>query len=151
MTGLIDYLKSRFGKPAAQERRAAPRFTTHLEKRLVVNVSLLDVRIKLDATRGPTVLAGYTRDVSETGLGMVLQEIRISSFNITRPGRTLRIMLGIPGAPVELHGVAAHYVQLEADAETEGGYLVGVQITDMSERDRSRYQDFLQSMKSKET
>jgi hypothetical protein len=146
MTGFIDYLKSRFGKTAAEDRRAVPRFTTHLERRLVVNVSLLDAKLKVDATRGPTVLAGYTRDVSENGMGIVLPDVRLGSYNITRPGRTLRIMLGIPGPPVEIHGLAARYVRLEVETEAEGGYLVGVQITNVNERDRSRYQDFLNSL-----
>src|SRR5215211_348959 len=117
---LINYLKARFGKPGAEERRAAPRFaTTHLERRLVVNVSLLDIKSKPDATRGPSVLAGYTRDVSENGLGIIVPDIRIGSFNVTRPGRTLRIMLGLPGAPVEIHGTTVRYVQLDKDAEIE--------------------------------
>jgi PilZ domain len=153
MTGLIDYLKARFGKsgkPAAEERRASPRLTTHLERQLVVNVSLLDVNLKLDAARGPKVLAGYTRDISETGLGIVLQDVRLGSFNITRPERTLRIMLGIPGPPVEIHGTVVRHVKMEADAESGGGYLVGVKITHMSERDRSHYQDFLRSLQRKE-
>jgi len=152
MTGLIDYLKSRFGKSdktAAEERRAAPRFTTHLERQLVVNVSLLDVNRKLDAARGPTVLAGYTRDISEMGMGIVLPDVRLGNFNITRPGRTLRIMLGIPGPPVEIHGTTVRHVKLEADEETGGGYLIGIQITHMSERDRNRYQDFLKSLQKK--
>jgi PilZ domain len=152
MTKLFDYLKSRFSKPpAAEDRRAAPRFpTTHLEKRLVVNVSLLDTKSKPDTTRGPSVLAGYTHDVSEVGMGIVVPDIRIGSFNITRPGRTLRIALGIPGAPIEMHAVAARFIQMEKDAGTEGGYLIGIQITNMSERDRSRYLDFLNSLKIKE-
>lgn len=150
MTGFIDYLKSRFGKPAIEERRAAARFTTHLDRRLVVNVSLLDTKIKPETTRGPSVLAGYTRDVSASGLGIVVPDIRIGSFYITRPERTLRIMLGLPGAPVEIHCEAVRYVELDEDAEIEDGYLVGMRITHMSEHSRSRYEDFLNSLMIKE-
>jgi hypothetical protein len=148
MTGLIDYLKARFGKPAAEERREAPRFTTHLERRLVVNVSLLDTKNKPDTARGPSVLAGYTRDVSDTGLGIVVQDVRIGSFHITRTERTLRVILGLPGAPVEIHASAVRYTQLAEDGEAGGGYLVGVRITNMSDRDRARYQAFLDSLKT---
>jgi hypothetical protein len=148
MPGFIDYIKARLrsgssssNKPNA-ERRAAPRFTTHLESRLVVNVSLGDAVPRPEGVRGPSVLAGYTRDVSATGLGIVVPDIRIGKSNVTRPDRALRIMLGLPGDPVEIHAVPVRYVELEEDTESEG-YLIGVHIMKMSDRDRSRYEAFL--------
>lgn len=149
MSGFIKYLKARLrsssNKPPT-ERRAAPRFTTHLERRLVVNISLADASSKAEGSRGPSVLAGYTRDVSETGLGIVVPDIRINNFNVTRPDRALRIMLGLPGEPVEIHALPVRHIELEEDAESEG-YLIGVQITRMSERDRSRYRAFLKTFR----
>ena len=153
MSGFIEYIKARLrrsssssggdGKPAT-ERRAAPRLATHLERRLVVNVSLLETRNKAEGSRGPSVLAGYTRDLSETGLGIVLPDIRLNNSNVARPDRTLRIMLGLPGEAVEIHAIPVRYVELAEDAESEG-YLIGVHITGMNERDRSRYQSFLKT------
>ena len=147
MTRFIDQLKSRLRLKPTTERRAAPRFTTHLERRLVVNVSLLDM--KPDGSRGPTVLAGFTRDVSESGLGIVLPDIRIGKSSVTRPDKTLRIMLGLPGEPVEIHALPVRYVELEEGGESDG-YLVGVRIIEISERDRSRYQEFLKTLSIKE-
>jgi hypothetical protein len=143
MTRFLDHIKARLlRRQPATERRAAPRFTTHLERRLVVNVSLLD--IKPEAQRGPTVLAGFTRDVSESGLGIVLPDIRLGKSSITRPDRTLRIMLGLPGEAIEIHALPVRYVEVDEDEEGEG-YLVGVRITKMSERDRDRYDAFLKT------
>ena len=152
MSGFIEYIKARLrgsisskdNREPTTERRVAPRFTTHLERRLVVNVSLPDARNKTEGARGPSVLAGYTRDVSETGLGIVLPDIRLNNSNVTRPDRTLRIMLGLPGDAVEIHAIPIRYVELEEDAESEG-YLIGVHITGISDRDRSRYQAFLKT------
>lgn len=145
MPGFIDYIKASLrlnnSKPTT-ERRAAPRFTTHLERRLVVNVSLGDAGNRPEGARGPSVLAGYTRDVSATGLGIVVPDIRINNSNVTRPDRALRIMLGLPGEPVEIQAIPVRYVELEKDSESKG-YLVGVHITKMSERNRSRYEAFL--------
>jgi len=147
MARFIDQIKARLRRKPTTERRAAQRFTTHLERRLVVNVSLLDM--KPDGSRGPTVLAGFTRDVSESGLGIVLPDIRIGKSSVTRPDKTLRIMLGLPGEPIEIQALPVRYVEMEEDAESEG-YLVGVHIIKMSERDRSRYQAFLQTLSIKE-
>jgi hypothetical protein len=143
MTRFLDHIKARLlRRQPTTERRAAPRFTTHLERRLVVNVSLLD--IKPEAQRGPTVLAGFTRDVSESGLGIMLPDIRIGKSSVTRPDRTLRIMLGLPGEAIEIHALPVRYIEVDEDAEGEG-YLLGVRITKISERDRNRYEAFLKT------
>lgn len=143
MTRFIERIKARLQRrQPTTERRVAPRFTTHLESRLVVNVALLDM--KPDGSRGPAVLAGFTRDVSESGLGIVLPDIRIGKSSVTRPDRTLRIMLGLPGEPIEIHALPVRYVEMEEGGESEG-YLLGVRIIKMSARDRSRYDAFLKT------
>lgn len=147
MLRFIDQIKARLRPRPTTERRAATRFTTHLERRLVVNVSLLDG--KAEGTRGPTVLAGFTRDVSESGLGIVLPDIRIGKSSVTRPDKTLRIMLGLPGEPIEIHALPVRHVEIEEGGESEG-YLVGVHIIKMSERDRSHYRAFLQTLSIRE-
>ncbi|HEX8141543.1 MAG TPA: PilZ domain-containing protein [Pyrinomonadaceae bacterium] len=145
MTGFIDYIKARLRRePSTEERRVAPRFTTHLEQRLVVNVSLLEGRKMPGNVRLKSVLAGYTRDVSETGLGIIVPDIRIGGLNITRPDRLLRIVLGLPRHPVEIQAVPVRYVELE---EVEHGrYLIGMLIKSMSEQDRKHYDAFLKSL-----
>ena len=148
MQGFIAYIKARLRlDTAARERRAAPRFTTHLENRLVVNVSLLEVKNRPDNARLRSVLAGYTRDVSETGLGIIVPDIRIGGLNITRPDRMLRIMLGLPGHPVEIRAVPVRYVELEEEEDGEKSrYLIGMLIKAMSKRDRTHYDAFLKSL-----
>ncbi|HEY6189447.1 MAG TPA: hypothetical protein VIW80_17480 [Pyrinomonadaceae bacterium] len=148
MQGFINYIKARLHRePPADERRAAPRFATHLEDRLVVNVSLLEAKAKPDNARLKSVLAGYTRDVSEVGLGIVVPDIRIGGLNITRPDRRLRIMLGLPGQPVEIHAVPIRYVELEEEENGEQArYLIGMLIKEMSPSHRSQYDAFLKSL-----
>jgi hypothetical protein len=146
MPGFLDHIKARLQRrqPPITEQRAAPRFTTHLETRLVVNVSLLDAGHKPEGTRGHAVLAGFTRDVSASGLGIFLPDIRIGKLSVTRADRALRIMLGLPGDAVEIHALPVRHVEVEEGGES-AGYLVGVRIIKMSERDRSRYDAFLRT------
>ncbi|HEX8773044.1 MAG TPA: hypothetical protein VF735_05520 [Pyrinomonadaceae bacterium] len=148
MQGLIDYIKTRLRRDSpGEERRAAPRLTTHLENRLVVNVSLLELKAKPDNARHRNVLAGYTRDLSEMGLGIVVPDIRIGGLNITRPDRMLRIMLGLPGQPIEIRAVPVRYVELEEEEDGEKArYLIGMLIKEMSDHHRSLYNAFLKSL-----
>jgi hypothetical protein len=96
------------------------------------------------------VLAGYTRDVSETGLGIVVPDIRIGGLNITRPDRMLRIMLGLPGHPIEIHAVPVRYIELEEQEDEDSArYLIGILIKAMSPRDRTHYNAFLKSLQLK--
>ncbi|HVF51225.1 MAG TPA: PilZ domain-containing protein [Pyrinomonadaceae bacterium] len=125
-------------------RRVAPRYATHLEKSLVVYVHLLDGREGEDSPRRAAKIVGYTRDVSETGLGIVVPEIRLGGVTIVNPNRTLRILVGIPHEPVEMQCAPARYVRLE-DEGLDAGYLVGVQIISMSKEDRARYTSYLKT------
>lgn len=65
-------------------RRAAPRYMTHLEKALVVHIYLPDATAH-DGGGGKRAprLVGHTRDVSETGLGVVVPDIRLAGRNLT--------------------------------------------------------------------
>lgn len=146
LTNLIALVRNPRGeRVAAQraERRAAPRYTTHLEKRLSVQLQFAD--LKLERPRAPhdLSLSGYTRDVSESGLGVILPGVRIAGRSIIGADRALRLLLGLPGGVVEMSAEAVRHVPLEGD---EPGYLVGIQIRDMSREARERYINFLRSL-----
>ncbi|HYO63598.1 MAG TPA: PilZ domain-containing protein [Pyrinomonadaceae bacterium] len=126
------------------ERRAAPRYVTRLEKSVTVYVYLLDPKTGAETGRGAR-LVGYTRDVSETGLGVILPEVRVAGRSIVREGRELRLLVGIPHEPVEMQAAVVRHVRLEK-GELDGGYLVGVHITSMGEADRARYAKYLSKL-----
>ncbi|HEX5708426.1 MAG TPA: PilZ domain-containing protein [Pyrinomonadaceae bacterium] len=123
------------------DRRAAPRYpVTHLEKALVVHITLGDGG---DAMRGGARLVGYTRDVSETGLGVVLPDVRIGGRLIVNPERALRLLVGLPTGAVEMTATAVRYAEPEGD---ESGYLVGVHINEMPKAHRALYLKFINSL-----
>lgn len=121
-------------------RRAAPRYTTHLEKALTVHIYLS--RPGTGGTAAPR-LVGFTRDVSETGLGVVIPDIRLSGRQLVSPDRTLHVLVGIPSGAVAMTASAVRYA--EADEGT-GGYLVGLHIAEMEPRDRALYAKFINSL-----
>ena len=116
------------------DRRRAPRHGL----RVPFNLSLIGVKSNANDAQRSTVLEGYTRDVSATGLALILPVIRIGEHYLMGEGRTLRITLQFPTGPLQLDAVPVRYERLDED-ETEKGYLVGVQITEITDDDRARF------------
>jgi hypothetical protein len=114
--------------------------------RLPLSLSLLDVRSSANGVgRSSPVLEGYTRDVSETGLALIVPAVRIGEHYLTGAGRTLRITLEFPTGPIQMDVVPVRYERLD-ESETEKGYLVGVSITEMSDHDRATFTDYMRKL-----
>ncbi|HEV2863394.1 MAG TPA: PilZ domain-containing protein [Pyrinomonadaceae bacterium] len=131
---LLDALREGIGG----DRRAAERY--HLEERLTVGVERPNVGGR--PSNLPTVVYGYTRDVSETGLALVLPELNVGTYHFAVPGRSMRIRLKLPSGPIEMQ---VEYVR-DAELKGEAGHLVGVRILKMSREARSGYLSFLKSL-----
>jgi hypothetical protein len=122
-------------------RRRAPRY----KLRLPLSISLLDVRSSANGARARSpALEGHTRDLSETGLAIILPAIRIGENYLMGEGRTLRVVLELPTAPVEMKVVPVRYERLD-ESEAEKGYLIGLSINEMSDQDRERFVEYLRS------
>lgn len=120
------------------DRRRAPR---HLV-RLAVVVSLLEER-----AGAPPTLAGHTRDVSSTGLGVVLPSIRVGERYLAGEGQTLRVVLRLPDAQVRLYATPVRYERFDP-GDAEAGYLIGLRLTGGDERDRAAYDTYLSTLKA---
>ena len=126
-------------------RRRAPRYATHLEVGLALSVSISNLK---PGTRddGQTLkLAGYTRDISATGLALVMPTIRIGGQYITGENRRLEISLKLPSGQIEVQAIPVRYSPLEAEG-TDTGYLIGVQITGMSDEDRTIFDAYIETL-----
>ena len=132
---ILNSLRARL-RSQPDERRAVPRHATHLDKKLYVYV----YHYAPNPAAGAPRLVGYTRDVSELGVGVVLQTHRLAGRSIVGPERKLRVLLGLPEAPVEMIAGVVRCAEMEG---ADGGYIVGVQIQSMGGQDRARYLRFL--------
>ena len=118
------------------ERRRHPR----LRARLDASVVLLGARG--EAVTPP--LEGHTRDVSSCGLALILPAVRVGDRYLAGEAQTLSVTLRLPAATVRLRAAPARYERLdEEDADT--GYLIGLRITQMDERDRAAFDEYLKS------
>jgi hypothetical protein len=111
-------------------RRHAPRYAT----RVAVAVA------------PPFALEGYTRDLSANGLAVVLPAIRVGGRYLAGENATLRLTLKLPEATIQLRAVPARYEKLEGE---EAGYLIGLKITELDERDRALYAEHLRGLKER--
>jgi hypothetical protein len=150
MATLIHQLVTRLRRAWANNRRGAERYDAELEAqigaRLLLSISLPNAQERTGADARTRLLIGSTRNVSETGLAIVVPTLRVGSDLITEENCTLRIVLDIyPEGVVEMDAVVVHHRQFD-EKDTEAGYLVGVSISEMSEDDRRRYLEYLSTL-----
>lgn len=134
-------------------RRRAPRHAVQLETqiqpRLLMSISFADGESETTEIIPSVKLIGSTRNISESGLAIVLSSLRIESRLITDEGCTLRIVLDIyPKGLVTMEAVAVRSEQVD-EKDKDAGYLIGVCITNISDGDRNRYLEYLKGLSSK--
>lgn len=120
-----------------RDRRRAER----LQVSLPFTISLVDER----SSRRPQATDGHTLDISNSGLALVLSVIRIGDRYLAGENPRLRIKLELPVGPVEIQATSVRYERLDEE-NSETGYLIGVSITEMSESDRARYDEYISSL-----
>jgi len=91
-------------------------------------------------------LMGYTRDISETGVALVVAAKNASMLSSLGQGYTLQLVLTLPAGPVELEVTPARYEQINEGGSPAGARtLIGARITRISDEDRARFTEYLQS------
>ena len=138
MSELLRTIASRL-RELVGNRRRAPRHKV----RLPVFVSLLDGA----AGSAPAVVAGHTRDVSESGLAVILPAIRIGGRYLAGDGVTLRLTLKLADASARLYGTPVRYERLEGgeDGDGEPTFMVGIRLNEGG--DRALLNEYLEGLK----
>lgn len=95
---------------------------------------------------------GYTHDISETGLALVISARSINETFLDCENCTMQVVLTLPIGSVEITAVPVHYQHVGGDTDkgqempTEDGFLIGMIITEMSDDARARYKEYLQEL-----
>jgi hypothetical protein len=118
------------------------RSAKRLTRRLPCTVGLAASRAGTVDKHADVSLEGYTYDVSATGLSLLMPATHIKGRYLTGAGTKLLILIELPESPILLEGVAVRYERLEQDV-AEMKYLLGVQITEISDEYRTRLQTLL--------
>ena len=122
----------------AGDRRHMARHRVRLE----VNVTLA-TPTKANGRR-PASLQGYTRDISANRLGLIMPAIRIGDRYLAGENCRLAITLELPDRPIQLTGSSQCYEPLEDPPEV--GFLIGVNITNISDEDRKVFLAYLKDL-----
>jgi hypothetical protein len=134
--------------PTHDERRQSPRHQAKLKAHLLFSVLLVDTQTNADSAPPRSLnLVGQTRDISATGLGLVIPVEQIDEKYLTGEESRLQVELYLPTGPVEIR---ARPVRCERLSETQEksifteGYLIGAQITEVS--DPARFIEYLKTL-----
>jgi len=120
------------------ERRIAPRHEVKLETRVLMLA-------EGEADGGVVLtLSGHTRDVSESGLGLVVTANDRRALADLGDGYTLRLVLTVPSGPVELTVTPVRFEKLGQSEDED--FLIGASIIDMSGRDRVRFMGYVREL-----
>lgn len=117
--------------------RQSPRHGPHLP----FTLTMLDQRTG-HATRHAIKVNGITRNISETGIALIVPGIRKGDHHLAARNRRLLIVLELPTGTIRLQAAPVRYERLR----TETGYLLGARIISMSDDDRLRFLRYLQRL-----
>src|SRR5215207_4293390 len=108
------------------DRRREPRVTARYDARVEVGTAILDRDIGTGSL-GPLTLFGHTRDLSPSGLGIVIPAADIGPRH---SGEHLpaRVRVELAGHDVEVEGEAVHWAPL-GEMGLGRGVLIGVRVT----------------------
>ncbi len=131
-------IASRLREFVGNRRRAPRRYV-----RLAVFVSLLDPAPGAPPAGG---VAGHTRDLSESGLGVVLPAIRLGDRYLVGEGATLRLTLKLGEQSARLYGTPVRYERLDGgpDGQSDPGFLLGIRLHE--DGDRHLLADYLKNL-----
>lgn len=122
-----------------KDRRQSPR----LRVRLPFTVSIHRENELNGTRRRAQTLRGYTRDLSQDGLGLLVSQVHLDGHHLAAGGRELDVELELGrDNSILMRVMPQRYERLE---ESESGctYLIGAGIVSLAEADRSRYLAFV--------
>jgi c-di-GMP-binding flagellar brake protein YcgR len=117
--------------------RGIRQFPRH-QPRLPFSLTMLD-QSKGKGARHVMKVNGFTRNISETGLALLVPGIRKGDHHLAATNRRLLIVLELPNGSIRLQAKPVRYERLRS----ENGYLVGARIISMSDDDRVRFRRYL--------
>ena len=122
-----------------KDRRQKPR----LRVRLLFTVSIHRPQNGNGTRKASECLQGHTRDISASGLAMLVPRVHLNGHHLAAEGRELEVKLELGRfGPISLIAVPRRYERIE-ESELGCTYLIGARIVGIAEEDRVRYMTFV--------
>jgi len=123
------------------DRRQSPRLDANLQARLEFSVLLREADASASGVQHMRAVAGHTVNISAGGLAVMLHAQKIDEQYLSGGEGSMSIELDLPnGGSVEIQATPVRY------EKRDDGYLIGAQISEMSERDREVLDEYLQEI-----
>ena len=124
-----------------EDRRQSPRLDANLQARLEFSVLLREAENSQTGVQHMRAVAGHTVNLSTIGLAVMLHAQNIDPQYLTGGENSMSIELDLPsGVSIEIEAMPVRY------EKRDDGYLIGARITEISERDRELYDEYLREM-----
>jgi hypothetical protein len=124
-----------------EDRRQSPRLEANLQARLEFSVLLGEADTKAGGVQHLRACAGHTLNISKHGLAVILHAQSIDEEYLLGGEGSMAIELDLPnGLAIEIHATPVRYEKLEE------GYLIGARISEMRDRDRELYEEYLEEI-----
>jgi hypothetical protein len=127
------------------ERRAAPRRSIKLEFRVL----LVATKMSAEGEELTLPLIGYTRDISESGLALLVSAKSMSVLYSLGQNYKLQLVLTLPTGPIELEVTPVRYKHIN-EGQAGSFVLIGAQISKLGDEDRTRFVEYLGSFEQVE-
>ena len=121
-----------------KDRRQAPR----LRVRLLFSISVSRKARANGASSLDRTLKGHTRDISSSGLAMMLPQVHLEGHHLAAEGRELQVVLELPTGAIPLVVMPMRYEKLD-ESELGCNYLIGAKIVSIEDEDRNRFEAFI--------
>jgi len=115
------------------------------QARLAFTLTLHDPRISRNGFRRLPPLQGHTLDISSSGIALIVPAIRIGEHYLAGNDRRLYLNVELPGGAIDMCVIPVRYESLE-EGESETGYVIGARIEEMSDADRTRFLELLNTL-----
>ncbi len=124
-----------------EDRRQSPRLNATLDVRLDFSVLMRDAVPSAGGVQHLRACAGHTVNISAHGLAVVLHAQNIDEQYLMGNEGSMAIELDLPnGLSIEIQATAVRYEKLDE------GYLIGARISEMSERNRELFEEYLREL-----
>lgn len=116
------------------------------DMRLPISVTLLDSRRVAKRIPSPSDMTGYLRDISRTGLSLVVPSLRFGNHCLVTGHYPLHVMVELPNGVVDIQVAPVRYDRLP-EKQSDREYLIGARIMQMTDSDRKHLMQYLQDTK----
>ena len=123
------------------DRRSAVRYGVKRAARLLFAAAPSDVNKRAHDDQPPPII-GHTRDISTTGISLMVPVLRRSDRDLYGSYGRLQLILSLPNGNIEIHADPVRYSWFD-ESDSSKGYIIGARIIEIDPDDHARFNEYL--------